>query len=252
MTYTYLRQAAILLLIMAGAACSKKTDPGPLPASLTLVNAIPDSGPLVTNFGGTSPITWYNAALMLNYGLFYSTQQLGINEGKQPLVLFQYPDTLAHSTPLYNLTLSFAPGDIRTLFLTGTVADPDTLFVRDEPLIHATTDSTLGIRFVNLSPGSEPVSVHISGQSSPIAASLPYKGITPFTALPAKKNTSDYLIEFRDETTHNLLGSFTLANVGSVTLPNNLWRYRNFTLALKGLPGATGAAAQGVFKIDHY
>jgi hypothetical protein len=179
--------------------------------------------------------------------------QYAVNGATQPLALYQYPDTLAHSKPLFNLLLPFSPGENRTLFLTGTLAQPDTLFVTDKLPYHPFADSSIGLRFVNLSPGSAPVIVRINGLSSnPVTGSLPFKGITGFMNVPATAATGSYVVEFYDQATNTLLGNYTLGNVGATT-GNNSWRYFNFTLALQGLPGVTsGATAQSVFLIRHY
>jgi hypothetical protein len=171
----------ISAIVFALASCSKQSTP-PGTASLTLINAVPGSTPsLVTNFGGTGPITWYNNALKLVYGTAGNTNQTGSYNGVQKLAIYRFPDTLVQSKPLFNLTLDLKQGAIYTLFLTGTLTNPDTLFTTDTPPYHPPTDSTLGIRFVNLSPGSTPVSVNIAGNANGSeVSSLPFKGITGY------------------------------------------------------------------------
>jgi hypothetical protein len=221
-----------ILTVCTVLSCTKQQSfPGT--ASLTLVNAVPNSTPsLVTNFSGTDPIT-YSSALKLEY----SKSALNLSyTGEQHLAIYKYPDTLAHNTPLYNLALDLAPGTIYTLFLTGTLSSPDTMFTIDTPPFHPLVDSTLGIRFVNLSSGSTPVSVNLVGRANGSEVSgLSYKNITGFTKYSATAAVSKYTFEFRNAATGVLISSFDVADIN---LPlYNKRRYRNFTLALIGLPG---------------
>lgn len=236
MRLTYIKLFLIATLV-TGLACSKQQSfPGT--ASLTLINAVPNSTPsLVTNFSGTDPINWYRNALKLEYGKADRTNQNLSYTGEQPLAIYRYPDTNAHSTPLYNLMLDLTPGTIYTLFLTGTLSSPDTMFTIDTPPYHPLGDSSLGVRFVNLSSGSTPVSVNLVGRANGSEVNgLSYKNITGFTNYKATADVSKYTFEFRNSTTGALISSFDIADINKV-LPTNLRRFRNFTLALIGLPG---------------
>jgi len=222
-------------------SCAKQTAVPPGTANLTLINTVIGSTPsLVTNFSGTDPITWYYTASKLVYGTYASNNQVGAYSGEQKLAIYRYPDTTAHSTPLYNLTLDLPVGSIRTLFLTGTVAAPDTLFTTDTPPYHPPTDSSLGIRFVNLSPGSAPVSVNITGNANGSeVSSLSYKGITPFKNYPATAGISSYTFEFHDAATGTPIATYTVSGITVAANTTNVRRYRNFTVALLGLAGST-------------
>lgn len=217
-------------------SCTKERNyPGT--ASLTLINAVPNSTPsLVTNFSGTDAIKWYRNALKLVYGTSGTANQSLAYTGGQPLAVYRYPDTLAHSTPLYNLMLELQPGSIYTLFLTGTLAAPDTMLTIDNPPYHPVTDSSLSVRVVNLSAGSAPVSVNIAGSANGSeVSSLSYKSITGFKNYAATAGISHYNFEFRDAATGALLISYDLTGIANTA--NNARRYRNFTLAYMGLPG---------------
>lgn len=255
-------QNILFSLLLAGAvSCSKQSVP-PTPSSLTIINAVVGSAPLVTNFSGTDPITWYLGADQIAYNTF-STDAYGNNNqmasysGMQRLALYQYPDTLQKSKPLFNLALNLPPGSINSLFLTGTVNAPDTLFVTDQLPFHPVSDSATGIRFVNLSPNSPPVSINILGinNGSEVAA-LPYKGITGFKSYPATQAISSYIFEFRDAATGTLLTTYTADGINNTDsdpyFPSKIWRSRNTTLALIGLPNGSGDAAQTVLMINNY
>jgi hypothetical protein len=86
--------------------------------------------------------------------------------------------------------------------------------VQDMPPYHPSTDSTAGIRFVNLSAGSNSVSIDIQGNpNTPILSSLPYKDITNFELFAANTaaQINGYTFEFRDASSGNLLTTYTYA-----------------------------------------
>lgn len=205
-------------------------------ASLTLINAVPNSTPsLVTNFSGTDPIHWYQNALKLVYGTSGKANQNLSYTGEQRLAVYKYPDTGAHSTPLYDLTLNLHPGSIYTLFFTGTLSAPDTLMTLDMPPYHAASDSSLGIRFVNLMAGSTPVSVNLATKANGSEVNnLSFKSITGFINYAATAGISKYTFEFRNTATGALITSIDVTSIGNAS--NNQRRFRNFTLALIGSP----------------
>ncbi|THU34759.1 DUF4397 domain-containing protein [Niastella caeni] len=224
-----------ILTILIIASCSKEqTFSGT--ASLTLINAVPNSTPsLVTNFSGTDPINYRNA-LKLEYGKADKGQLNLSYTGEQRLAIYKYPDTNAHNAPLYDLTLHLQVGATYTLFLTGTLTVPDTMFTIDNPPYHPISDSSLGIRFVNLMAGSVPVSVNLAGRAHGSEANnLSYKSMTGFTNYAATAGISKYTFEFRNTATGALISSLDVGDINKASF--NARRYRNFTLALIGSPG---------------
>ncbi|HVU94332.1 MAG TPA: hypothetical protein VHE34_03870 [Puia sp.] len=240
MKYAYFRRLPALLLLATLLSCGKSNSiPGT--ASLTIVNAVAGSNPLVTNFSGTQPIEWYSNAPQIGFGQYHAFNNYS---GLQPLALYQYPDTLPKSSPLFSFTLNLPLNSIRSLFLIGTTGAPDTLVTADAPPYHPVTDSSMGIRFVNLSPGSAPVSVDIQGQANGSeVGSLAYKGLSAFKIYPATSTVTGYNFEFRDAASGTLLASYALT-------PSP---YRNYTIALEGLPGPGGATVpQAAYLINNY
>ncbi len=255
MKHGLLRMSRVFLLLPVLFAC-KKSSTGSGTASLTLINAVAGSNILATNFSDTYSIEWYYSAMQVQYGSYSPYYETSSYSGTQPLKLYQYPDTLEKSTPLFDLRIDLLIGSVHTLFLTGTTSAPDTLFTTDILPVHPPQDSSFGIRLVNLSPGSGPVSVNIQGQANGSeTASLPYKSITAFKTYPATSATGSYVFEFRDAA-GILLGSYTFDGVNNDAgnnTANNLWRYRNFTLILAGLPAAgTTGSTQIVFLANNY
>ncbi|MFX1708940.1 hypothetical protein PV783_33550 [Chitinophaga sp. CC14] len=242
--------APLLMLILS--ACAKQTT-APGSASLTMINAVVGNSSLVTNFNGSNPFDYY-LANRIYYKAFNENNNCYTQfSGSQPLALYQYPDTTEKSVPLFNLVLDLPLGSIHTLFLTGTVTAPDTLFVKDDLPYQLTTDSSMGIRFVNLSPGSNDISINIKGQTgAPEVARLPYKGSTIFKDYSAGFEVPDYEFEFRDAASGALLGSYiTVGIYHQTTVWAHPWMYKNFTLALVGLPGGAGTSAPAVMLIKY-
>jgi len=237
MKHILLKQLPVWVLACTMLSCAKQ-NAVPGTACLTLVNAVPGATPyLLTNFSGTNPITYYNAAMRLTYGTWATNNQTAAYSGETPLAIYRYPDTTSHSSPLFNLIVNLPAGSIHTLFLAGTLTAPDTLFTTDTPPYHPASDSSMGLRFVNLMPGSAPVSVNITGLANGSeVGSLSYKSITGFKNYPATYAVSHYKFEFRDAVSGTLINSLDVTGINNITSNNNR-RFRNLTLALLGLPG---------------
>lgn len=233
------------------AACSKeKTAPGT--ASLTIINAVPGSRPLIGNFSGGSPIRYYLAP-DFRYNTFLVSNRISSYSGRQPLAIYQYPDTTDKSQPMFNLMLDLPVGSMHTLFLTGTLTKPDTLFVNDAVPYHPLGDSTCSFRFVNLSAGSAPVKVTIAQKNGPPeVGSMPYKGLTGFLNYPVNAAQEDMVFEFRDVATDRLITTYRVDGIHNPAPGSNSpWVYGNFTLALIGLPDGTNGQEQTILSIRY-
>jgi hypothetical protein len=104
------------------------------------------------------------------------------------------------------------------------------------------TDTTAGIRFINLSPDSPPLNITLS--TSPTVnevSNLRYKQYTDFKSYPANYNSS-YIFQVRD-TTGNLLKSYTL-RASSFPL------FANITLVIRGLMNGSPAMNFTLVKND--
>lgn len=230
----------------------------PRSSSLTVINAVVGSNSLVTNFSNDYNLDgFYVNAQKLSYGTYSpSVNVFGSYRDVTNLSLYQMPDTVPHSSPIYNLEVDLSVGTIHTLFLTGTISSPDTMFTEDHPPYHPITDSSVGVRFVNLSPGSNAISVNLIGISNGLAVnSLPYKGITDFINYPVISSVSSYTFQFKDAVTGSLIGSYSMSGINNGTGTNiqtNAYRFKNFTIALIGLPGGTGSGIQKTILINNY
>jgi len=251
----------VLYIQLLHESCTKETTavrPQPV-SSITVVNAVVGSSPIMVDFNGNSTVSsYYSASQKIGYSSFY---EFSVASGTVPFSAFQLSDTL---TPIFkvgdkNNGIVLDPAGIYSLFLCGQLESGlpiDTLFTADKLPYHPPTDSSIGIRFVNLSPGSNPISVNIQGQpNGSEIPNLPYKGITSFKNYSAGYAVSKYIFELRDVNSGLILGKYTMngINNGAINTSNNLYRFRNFTIVLKGLSGVTsGSAAQGIFLVNNY
>lgn len=218
-------------------------------ASLAVFNAIVGSNELVANFNGTEPIKWYQAAHKIIYGVQVNTFDGRMNgkfnaySGTQHITFFNYPDTTLHSRPVIDLKIDLPAGTINSLFLTGTLTTPDTLFIRDHLPYHPVSDSSMGLRFVNLTQGNLGIAVNLQGKNvGSEAAAIGYKGITAFKNYAVDTRNTEYVFEIRDASNGNLLKTHRI-DVGDAmngVLSINRYRFMNFTLAVFGVPGSAG------------
>ena len=155
---------------------------------------------------------------------------------------------------LYQLNIPVEPNSIQTLFMAGNLHQPDTFLVKDEPLSFAIEDSSMSFRFVNLSPGSTPVSVNLQGAiNGSEVSSLAYKSITAFRKYKADAGISQYIFEFRDAASGELLTTFPVYGINAAGNENapNLWRRRNFTIVFNGNPGTAQEWPQTAFIVNY-
>jgi hypothetical protein len=231
------------------AACKKDGSTGTSNlAAVSFVNATAGSSALVPKFGNINLIySTLGASGKVNYGASSLLSWRGENT---TLSFVQTTDT-THT--LFTANLNLQIGGVYSLYLTGTVAQPDTVFMQEHLTQHTIIDSVAGIRFVNLSPVTNPVSVDIKGLSNGSeVTSLPYKGRTVFKTYKADHTIASYIFEFRDAASGTLLTTYTLNGVNysssvSPTTTNSV-RFRNQTIALIG----GGTAALSAILIANY
>jgi hypothetical protein len=256
-TSTYLLILLIALTCSFWTSCNKidYRTPTYSVASLNVVNALPTSAPLILGQGPiSSSIGVFSGIGTLSYaGIAVLTPM----SGSQTLMVLQGNADTASVTShggdyMFDSKLNFSAGNLYSLYITGTdTTSPDYLFIQDS--VTKRTDSTAGIRFVNLSTGSNPVSVDIKGQANvSVVSNLPYKDITNFISFPATSTISSYVFEFRDATSGNLLTSYTLSgvNTNSPTVPNSVL-FRNLTIALIGQPSG-GNIPQTCIRVNSF
>jgi len=247
--FLYIQAGLLLSLIVS---CKKELAPQAT-AAFTIVNAVSGSDNLVANFNtnytseGIYPVGMY-----VKYRVYAPHNHLTIPASEQPLLIYRYPAATEQNKPIYQLSVNPKAGEAGTLFLTGTLEQPETLLVTKLPPFHALADSVLGLRFVNLAPVKTPVRIRISGEGTDLSVSnLAYKGATDYLAVNANAKVGHVLVEFFDQVSGTLLQTYTLKDVGTTTLEKNKWRYRNYTLVW--LPNdAKGMLAAEPFLVDDF
>jgi hypothetical protein len=205
---------AVLITLMGLPACKKSViTPEPL-AAVNVTNVVVGGAALNYN---TTTMTVNNN----NY------TQLTMIAGSSMLDL--YP-AASPKSPYYNQTIQTVAGDNYSLFLSGaSSASIDAILVKESYSNYA--DSVCGVRFINLSPNSNPVSVNVTGQANgSTVTSLAYKEYSGFIKLPAATANPTYAFQIRDVGTGNVLASYTL------TSP----LFNNVTIVFRGLIPAPG------------
>jgi len=223
-------------------ACKKDEKTESQLASINVINAAVDVATIkVNNFG--KPISWTNLTGVdgtVNYTGTTANKIYGIY---QPNARFAFevvstPDTLRK---VFVKDLDLVVGGVYSLYLTGRSPNFESVFVKEDIPYH--TDSVAGVRFINLSSNSDPISVNITGNANGSGVtSLAYKASTEFKTYPAKSKNLSYAFQVRNVTTGALLASYTLATP----------RMLNVTLAFRGLVGTTGTTAPVITRINNY
>jgi len=250
-----IRIVVVACISLFTTACLKTVTP-PGTASLTVINSVVGSQPLVMAFGEDRLSTLYKNAGRLSYATFaVATNQFRSYTGDQRLRLYQYPDTTDKSIPLFDLRLNLPVGSMKTLYLTGTATQPDSLMVDESFPYHPASDSVTSMRFANLSPGSAPISINLLGQpAGSIVANLPYKGISAFFTYPATSKISSYTFEIRDAASGALLLTYSATGinlVGAQYGQQNKYLFHNNTLAMVGSPAGTGTTVRKTLFIQN-
>jgi hypothetical protein len=217
-------------------ACKKTQISGPSAAgTINVTNAV---------IGG-STIT-----LTTNYSIISSNNTVGSNAAAFfPLVAGNIPVSLGipaiaatpttpavPAVPYYSQTLAIDKTSNYSLFLTGASPAAIEYVLISETYPRAYADSVCGVRFINLSPGSNPISVNIKGGvNGSEVSSLAYKAYGSFKQHPAKAVNKTILFEIRDAATGILLYP-TNGSGYSLAVPY----FHNVTLAYRGTGGGVG------------
>ncbi len=191
---------------------------------------------------------YYYTADEISYASF---GEFSSYSGNLPLSLSPITDTTIN---IWSGQLSLPVGSIHTFFLTGTDSlHVDTLFTTDlVPYYSQNGDSVAGFRFINLSAGSNPISIDL--QNTPantlIVNSLAYKGVTAFIQEPSNANAMNngYVFEIRDAASSTIL---TTIPINSGTYPV-LFPYKNVTICLIGQPGVNAIVPQSALAYPNY
>ena len=247
--FLYIQSALLLSVVLS---CKKELNQQAT-ASLTVVNAMAGSNLVLVNFDpGFSPAKDPISGMFSRYRSFDPGARLTIPIKEQFMKVFKYPLLNTQDQSVYQYHFTPAAGDASTLFLSGTVQQPESVLITKLPPYHAVADSVLGLRFVNLAPAKTPVRIRITGEGTNLTvANLAYQAATEYLTVNADAKVGNVLVEVFDQASGTLLQTYTLTDVGTTTLEKNIWRYRNYTLAW--LPNdVNGNLAAAPFLIEDF
>ena len=221
----YLQQLLTLAVIAIIITSCKKEEISLSPiSSLNITNAI---------VGGTTA-KFGNRTTTISNNNF---TQFVLNEASNSLYIFPSTDSLK---PYYNNVLTTNSGEVYSLFLGGTPLQVDAILVKDN--IPVRTDSSAGIRFINLSPNSAPLNITLS--ISPTVnqiSNLAYKQYSEFKSYPSLYN-STYTFQIRDASTAAPASPRATFSLSASTVP----RFANITLVIR--QNGSGVA---VFRVNN-
>jgi hypothetical protein len=218
----------VFLIIMTAAQSCKKGNIATLPvASLTVTNAI---------ISGKSIRIGSIVTSVANNG----SAQLTLKKGEQDLYVWPVGDS-AH--PYFTPSKFYAEEQaVYSLFLAGQLPNATGIVVQDNIPYH--TDSTCGIRFINLSPNSPPLNITLSTTPTVNQVSnLTYLQYTDFKLFTAKAANTSYIIQVRKSSDNTILMTYPL----STPFP----RFTNVTLVIRGLVGAGSPLGLGVTRVNN-
>jgi hypothetical protein len=230
-----------VILLFLGWSCEKDSTEFKSTANIYVINASIGNGAVKVNPGAGKGFA-YSKATELVYN---ASSVYGAFTGSNTITAVSSTDT---TKTFFTKTVDLKPAN--TLYLAGQSPTIDTMFrAEDLPYIQAAVvnpDSSMYIRFVNLSPTSPAVKVLIKSAATNEVESLPYKGISPFKKYPAKVTTASYIFEVRNATTNELMTSVTI-------VPNNN-RFKTISLVMRGIfvvAPATTTTPYGILQVNY-
>jgi len=227
--------SSLLFTFILFAFSCKKSNSSSGIAALSIVHSCVGVPTVVLNLS-TDTVPYYLNQAILPYA---ASVEYGVPSGVNPIAIFSSADS---SHPLFQGTIDLQPTTVYSLYLVGQYPKIDTLLRVDAIPVHS--DSTSGVRFANLSPDSNPISINLLGEdpSQAIFTNLGYKQISSFKDFSFKNEIRDYIFEIRDMASDNLLATFTWT----------LSPFKNNTIVINGLINGVGDEALGVFSVNNF
>lgn len=233
----------LMVIAIAISSCSKAQLPTGSVAALQVTNTIVGGGNIGFNTKPGDSIVAYRSKVF------------SMRSGDSSIVF--YP-TKNPAKPYYNNVQTIVGGDIYTIFLHGKFPDVEMMWIKDH-IPPYFTDSSLGVRIINLSPNSTPIDITLaSATSNKLFSKINYKELTEFLVLPLKSNMPAGSVSFqvRNSIDNTVLATYTLpisVVTGYANISTTLSINRCITLVVKGWQGETiGVDAFGIFPIANY
>lgn len=229
--------SAILLATLVIVACQKAAYVAP-PASFTVVHAMAnEKNAIVPLFGTKQQLQYFGTMQSIGYGSSFLFSPVA---GVTSIQIVPKSDTVFN---ILKGSLTLTSGNIYTLFLAGDTTKPDTVLTVDN--IPHYSDSSAGIRFINLTPDSHPILVNIKGNDPTKVdefSGIAYKQITAFKTYAAKSTNVKDTFEIRDQTNDSLLNTYIW------TIPT----LKNQTIVVAGSEFTGPTVPIKVFAVNNY
>jgi hypothetical protein len=204
----------VLLIAVSFTACKKSNIKTTPLTPLNITNAI--VGGTTAKFGSRATTISNN-----NYSNF------ALVAGANDLYIYPNADSLH---PYYNESkFNVSEGEIYSLFLTGTPAAVDAIKIKET--IPFRTDSTAGIRFINLAPNTnaKPINITLATTATVNEVSaLVYKNYTEFKTYPGLA-ASTYTFQIRNDTCASPKAPLATFSLSTSTVP----RFANITVVIR-------------------
>jgi len=214
-------------------SCKKDLGVKPDVAALNIINAAESVPQAAVNFAATNLIY----ANEMSFVPYQSSLKFSLPSGNNQVNIISSADT---TRTIFHGNFNIVNGGIYSLYISGNVAKPDTVFMKDN-IPYYPTDSLSGARFINLCADSQPLSINLQGSSQAEFSNIAYKKIGAFKSYSAVTNVTNnggYNYEIRDKS-GNLLTSFNW----------NPIVYKNYTLVISGL---VGDGSISVFPVNNF
>jgi len=193
---------AVVFFIFSALSC-KKDKIVASPAAIMLINGMSDGTAVIPKFGPDTSTKYFSSMVRVNsrkYARFTSVA------GVTPALVAPASDT---NSRILSGNLNFVAGGIYSLFISGDVLHPDTMFIKENNLPYF-TDSATAFRFVNLAGGGKSLTINLLNDSGNAQfPPLGYKQASDFKKYPDFYNTDTYTFEVRDQASGTLLTTYT-------------------------------------------
>ncbi|QEC44635.1 hypothetical protein [Pseudobacter ginsenosidimutans] len=241
-----------LFCLLAGFFSCKKNDfAGGNPSVLQVYNAMDDGLNLYINLSDKRPAQFATNGYLGNQGYSVQNNTFTFSELSTKVEFYSREDTFSHDKPLISTSLETIPGASYLMLLFGTKSDPDFTLVKDEFPSIIVSDSSVYIRFSNISEAN-PVSVNIKGQApGSLVQQLPFRSTSEFKTIKVDRSLPDYEFEIRDQASGVLISSYTLTGINSDIIFSLNMIFQPYTLVLSGKAGASSPNEQKITEIKH-
>lgn len=235
-TLLFVIPAALLFMI---SSCEKENYTIKPTANVTVVNAALGAGSIKVNAGAGSSFAYARASDIA----FQGNALYGAFTGSTPITIVSSTDT---TKKLFSATFDLQ--SINTLYISGVSPTIDTTYRVEKsiPVIQTAAirpDSSVYIRFVNLSPNSNSLNINITSSLTNEVTGLAYKGVSEFKKYAAKTSSTTYSFQIRDAATNVVRSTLTFNATSN--------RYKTITIVIRGLTDGTGPTAFGTFQVNN-